>query len=348
MRVVVVGATGNVGTSLLKALSTEERVTEIVGIARRLPSLQMEKTVWVRADIASDDLVPHFKGADAVVHLGWLIQPSRDEGQLYRVNVEGSRRVFEAAAVAGVDSIIYASSVGTYSPGPKSTPVDERWPTEGIPTSFYSRHKAAVERMLDGFEVDHPSIRVVRLRPALIFKREAATGIRRLFFGPLIPGWLVDPRRLPFVPRISRLVFQTVHSEDVAEAYRLALLGDVRGAFNVAADPVIDPDVLASALGGRAIPLPARLVRLLMNLSWKAHIQPSPPGWIDMGRETPVMDTSKALVQLGWKPRHQGTETLVELLEGFADGASFDTPPLARSTTAPFRWRELATGIGDR
>src|SRR5205085_643330 len=114
---------------------------------------------WVGADVVSDDLVPIFSGAAAVVHLAWAIQPSRDESATERINVEGSRRVFDAVARAGVETIVYASSVGAYSPGPKERQVDESWPVDGIPTSFYSRHKAAVESLLDAFERREPEVR---------------------------------------------------------------------------------------------------------------------------------------------------------------------------------------------
>ena len=66
--------------------------------------------------------------------------------------------------------------------------MDESWPREGTRTSFYARHKAAAEHALDEIE---PRTRVVRLRPGLIFKREAGTEIRRLFAGPLLPSPLV-------------------------------------------------------------------------------------------------------------------------------------------------------------
>jgi UDP-glucose 4-epimerase len=78
MRVIVTGATGNVGTATLRALSVDERVDEIVGIARRLPELRIPKVSWVAADVSRDDLVGPLRGADALVHLAWLIQPSRD------------------------------------------------------------------------------------------------------------------------------------------------------------------------------------------------------------------------------------------------------------------------------
>src|SRR3954451_4043719 len=139
MRIVVTGATGNVGTSVVRALGRDERVEEIVGVARRLPDWRPERTRWVAADVARDDLRPIFEGADAVIHLAWLIQPSRDEAELERVNVAGSRRVFDAAADAAA-ALVHASSVGAYSRGPRARAVDESWPTEGVSSSFYSRH----------------------------------------------------------------------------------------------------------------------------------------------------------------------------------------------------------------
>ena len=118
MRIVVTGATGNVGTSVVEALGRDDRVEQIVGVARRLPGWTPPRTEWVSADIAQDDLGPLFAGADVVIHLAWLIQPSRDDAALERVNVHGSRRVFEAASAAGVSRLVHASSVGVYSPGP--------------------------------------------------------------------------------------------------------------------------------------------------------------------------------------------------------------------------------------
>lgn len=346
MRIVIVGATGNVGTSLLGALAHEPAVEEIVAIARRPAQLGDARVRMVAADIADADLAPHFAGADAVVHLAWLIQPSRDERVTRAVNVDGTRNVLGAAARAGVRAVIYASSVGAYSPGPKDRLVDESWPTEGIPSLFYSRHKAETERMLDRFERDRPGTRVVRLRPGLIFKREAATGIRRLFAGPLLPSPLVRRELIPFVPDVPRLRFQAVHSLDVGEAYRLAVLSDARGAFNVAADPVLDPAVLAEMLHARPIPLRSGLLRGAAALSWRLRLQPSPPGWVDLALAVPLMDTTRVRRELGWTPRHSSVEALHELLDGLRDGADFPTPPLSSETTAPLRERELRTGVG--
>jgi UDP-glucose 4-epimerase len=347
MKVVVTGASGNVGTALLRALATEDRVTEVVGIARRRPSLRLAKVTWLEADVARADLRPHLEGADAVVHLAWLIQPSRDERVTHMVNVEGSARVFEATAAAGVGTLVYASSVGAYSPGPKDRRVDETWPTNGIETSFYSRHKAAVERILDSFETAHPEVRVVRLRPGLIFQREAASEIRRYFAGPLLLGPMVQRGLIPIVPRIDRLRFQAVHTADVADAYRLALVeGNARGPFNIASEPVLDPDELGRALGARPVSVPPALLRTAADLTWRAHLQPTSPGWVDMALAVPLMDTTRAREHLGWSPRHSATDAFLALFHGMRESAGFGTPPLDPAAGGPFRLRELLTGTG--
>ena len=349
MRVVVVGATGNVGTSVLHALAAEDQVTEITGIARRRPPLEWPKTTWVEADISDDDgaLERHFRGADCVVHLGWLIQPSRDEATLYATNVDGSQRMFNACLRAEVPALVYASSVGAYSPGPKDRAVDESWETGGVQTSFYSRHKAAVERLLDSLEASNPELRVVRLRPGLIFKREAATGIRRLFGGPFIPSPLVRASLIPVVPRLARLRFQAVHSLDVGDAYRRAIVNpEARGAYNVAAEPVLDPDELGRVLGARPVPLPEAALRLGADLTWKLRLQPSPKGWVDMALNVPIMSTRRIRDELGWQETRTSGEALLDLLAGMRDGSGVDTPPLAPETSGPMRIREVLTGVG--
>jgi UDP-glucose 4-epimerase len=328
MRVVVTGATGNVGTSLLRALAEDEGVDEIVGLSRRRPGRIGPKTEWRSADVERDDLVPIFRGADCVVHLAWRIQPSHDLAALRRTNVEGSERVFRAVAAAGVPSLVYASSVGAYTPGPKDRRVDESWPTEGTPSSFYARHKAEVERLLDRFQLERSETRVVRLRPALIFKRSSAEQQRRYFLGPLFPRLLARRTAIALVPDIGGLRFQAVHTRDVAEAYRLAVVGDVHGAFNVAAEPVLDARTLARALGARVVPLRPGLVRAAMGLSWRLRLQPTPPGWLDMGLNVPLMDTTRAHEELGWEPRHTSTAAIRDVLSGIAGAEGEPTPPL--------------------
>jgi nucleoside-diphosphate-sugar epimerase len=349
MRVVVVGATGNTGTSLLPELSREPAVDSVLGVARRTPELDLPKTDWAPADVTSDDLTALFRGADVVVQLAWAIQPSHDEAALRRINVAGSSRVFRAVADAGVGTLVYASSVGAYSPGPKDRRVDESWPVDGIGSSFYSRHKAQVEQLLDLFERERTDVRVVRLRPGLIFKRAAATGIRRLFAGPFLLNPLLRPGLLRALPDIPGLRVQVVHSHDAGAAYRLAVVREeARGAYNVAADPPLDARSVAALLGARRVPVPAGLARGLTFLTWRAHLQPTPPGWLDLGRGVPLMDTGRIRSELGWTPAHDANEALLDLLAGLRDSADAPTPPLAHEPGGPARSKGIVTGLGER
>ncbi|MEU6782480.1 NAD-dependent epimerase/dehydratase family protein [Nonomuraea angiospora] len=346
MRVVVVGATGNVGTSLVRALAADDGVTSIVGVARRLPGWRIDRTDWRQADVATADLTRIFDGADAVVHLAWLFQPTRDPATTWRANVLGSMRVFRAVAEAGVPTLVHASSVGAYSPGPKDRAVDESWPTHGWPGAAYGREKAYVERVLDVFENDHPGIRVVRMRPGFVFQRVAATEQRRLFGGPFVPGWLIKEGRIPFVPDIPGLRLQALHAEDAAEAYRLAVTKEVRGAFNLAAAPVLDPPDLAKLLGTRTVPVSPAVARTVMSAAWHLRLLPAAPGLLDLVLRAPIMKTDRARDVLGWTPRHPSWEAVRELFEGLHDGAGMDTAPLAPDGGPVGRVKELAAGVG--
>ncbi len=348
MRVVITGATGNVGTSLVEVLAREPEVSSILGLARRLPDWQPDKTTWAQADTYEDDLAPHFRDADVVVHLAWVFQPTHNELITWRQNVLGSIRVFEAVAEAGVPALVYASSIGAYSPAPHDHPVDESWPTHALPTAAYGREKSYVERVLDSFERDHPDVRVVRLRPGFIFKRESASEQRRLFAGPLLPNALVRRDLIPIVPDLPGLRLQALHTLDAAEAYRLAILRPVRGPFNIAAEPPLDARTLGELLGARPVKLPVAAVRAAVAAAWGLRLIPASPTLLDLALSFPIMDTTRARTELGWEPTHSSLEALSEVLEGMREGAGMDTPPLHPQAGGRFREKEVTTGVGER
>lgn len=363
LRVVVLGATGNVGTSVLARLGEDPRVASVLGVARRTPLWTPPKTEWASVDIGaggdgSDEdrvgrateerLTDLFRGADAVVHLAWLIQPTHAPLITWRTNVLGTARVLRAVAAAEIPALVYASSVGAYSPGPQDRPVDESWPTHGgRPDAAYCREKAYVERLLDGFEREHPEVRVVRMRPGFLFKRESASEQRRLFVGPFLPQRLVRSSLVPVVPDLPGLRFQALHTDDAAEAYRLAIVRPVHGAFNLAADPVVDASVLADLLGARIVRLPVGPVRAAVAAAWRLRLTPAAPELLDAFLRLPVMDRGRAERELGWTPRYSSREALRELLRGMREVAGAPTAPLAPVADGG-RLREIATGVGAR
>lgn len=348
MRVVITGATGNVGTSVVERLAADDAITEIVGVARRPTTWSAPKTRWITSDVAVDDLEPVFRDADAVIHLAWAFQPTHRPVATWRNNVLGSTRVFDAVASAGVPVLVHASSVGAYSPRADSEPVDEHWPTNALPTAAYGREKSYVERVLDIFERDHPNVRVVRLRPGFIFKHGSAEAQRRLFVGPLLPNGVVRPELIPAVPDLPGLRLQALHARDVAAAYHLAVTRDVRGAFNVAAEPVLGARSLAELLDARVVRLPRAIARTALAVGWRMHLAPSTPDLLDLALSLPVMDTTRATSELGWRPDVDALTAVAEVLEGMRRGAGGRTPPLQPEAGGGLRHRELRTGVGER
>ncbi len=344
MRILVTGATGNVGSRLLPQLLASPDVTSVAGLARRLPADRDARVEWTSVDLAEGDLAPLVRGADVVVHLAFLLQPAHDPDEMHRVNIVGTQRLIDAVVAEGVPAFVQASSVGAYSPGPKSPRVTEDHPTQGISSSTYSRHKAQVERMLDVLEREHPERRVVRIRPGIVLQGNAASALARYFLGPFVPQSLVRRSLLPVVPKVDRLAIPAVHAEDAAKAFLLAATTPVTGAFNIAGEPVLDADTMAAALSARQLPLPAGLVRALVDVTWRLHLQPTDPGWVDLGRLTPLMDTTRAREVLGWTPTHSAADALVETVEAMGRRQGADTPVL-RPRTFPSRAVEVVRAL---
>src|SRR4051794_4218997 len=240
VQIAVTGASGNVGSAVLRRL-VDAGEHDVVGVARRLPTdgHPFQDVQWVAADLTDPAggaaLHQAFLGADAVVHLAWGFQPSHDLRYLEELGVGGTRRVLEAVDSAGVPHLVHMSSVGAYSPKRDDTPVDESWPTGGVPSSPYSRHKSAAERLLDAHERSHPGTVVTRLRPGIIGQRSAGSGLLRYALPAVLPAAVVG--LVPVLPLDRRLTIPLAHAGPFAGANARGLESPAPGALNLSAGP---------------------------------------------------------------------------------------------------------------
>ena len=347
----IVGGTGNLGTALVRQL-TDGGGHRVTVVARRLSgdsdARGLDDVDEQQADLSLDDLRPVVRGADVVVNLGWLFQPSHRPEVTWSNNAVGAARLFEAVEREGVPALVVSSSVAAYSPAVGHALVDETWPTHGASAAAYSREKAYVERLLDVFEAANPGTRVVRVRPAFVFQQSSAAQQRRLFAGPLVPGSLLRPGLVPVLPFPTGLQFQAIHSDDVARALAAAATGEATGAFNLAAADVVHGDDLAGLLGARQVPVPPRAVRTALAAAWRAHAVPAPPDLFDALLRLPMMSIDRARAELDWEPQVTAQQALQELLAGLRSGTGGSTPPLAADAGGRGRWREFVTGVGEK
>jgi UDP-glucose 4-epimerase len=320
LTVAVTGPSGDIGRSVVRALERSSQVGRIIGMARRPfdPARHgWKRTEYRRGDVLDrasvDELVA---GADVVVHLAFLIFGGRDE--THRINLEGSRNVFEAAIAAGAKRLVYTSSVAAYGFHRHNPDVlTEDVPPQGTPDFYYSAQKAELEGLLseiaEGSETD-----VYVFRPCIVAGPDAITLVEG-FTGQKLLGervrhvWrLVDalPLLRPVLPD-SGIPFQLVHHDDVATAVRAAVLGrGSAGTYNLAASEAITVRDIAHELGWHALTVPGVAVDTVGEMVARAPLLPAEAGWIDALRKPVLMDTAKARRQLRWRARHDARETL--------------------------------------
>jgi nucleoside-diphosphate-sugar epimerase len=330
--VAVTGATGIFGKALCARLQEDPRIEQIVGVARRPfdPGAHgWTKMRFRSADVQDPDALDDaFAGADVVCHLAYaVLARGAAPERVRRINVDGSRAVFEAASRAGARRVVYASSIAAYGAHPDNpVPITEEHPTRGNASFYYSQHKAEVEAILDRFERDHPDIEVVRIRPCVVVGPHSVD----LFRGPLpapLAGLMLSPLLRWPLPDPGAAPFQLVHEDDVAEVFRLAITAEhAHGAYNLAGGGTIDAAELSRELAALRVPVPAGLARRAVALAHRLRLSPADDGWIEVLRHPIVVDTTRVREELGWVPRYDTRTALRAQLEAFRGRLPFAAP----------------------
>jgi nucleoside-diphosphate-sugar epimerase len=319
LTVAVTGPTGTFGFGLLPLLEADDRISRVIGIARRPfdPAAHgWTKLEYRRGDVRDPDaLADAFGDADVVVHLAFLIVGGTSQTRR-AVNVDGTVNAFRAAAAVGARRFVYASSVAAYG-FHRDNPVgmDEDWPTRPAQRLFYAQEKAELEHLLQAESEEHPDLAVYLLRPSIVLGPHTIGG-KQLLPGPLAAlGRLLGGRlrRLP-VPLpapVPDLPLQLVHEDDVGQALLQCVVGaGPPGAYNIAGDGVLSAVDVARELGIIPLPVPARAGQSVAGALARLPFLPSRAGWVEAASHPAVMDTSRAKERLGWAPRYTGLEAL--------------------------------------
>lgn len=323
MTVAVTGPTGEIGRSAVTALEREPGVDAIIGMARRpfSPSSRgWQKTTYQQGDILDREAVDAVVAqADVVIHLAFIIMGSRDQSA--RVNLQGTRNVFEATVAAGRPRrLVYTSSVAAYGyHSDNPVPLTEDVPARGSAEHYYSAQKAASEAMLAEITKDSP-LEVFVLRPCIV-AGPGATALADAMPWNQLPGPLrAIVKAVQAIPVLKPVVpdpgypLQLVHHDDVASAIALAATAPAPpGAYNIAGDGVVTVADVAKALGGRPVRVPAVAATAASAAISKAPLVPSMLEWLHTARTSMVMDTTKAKTQLGWRPVHTSAQALAAL-----------------------------------
>ena len=324
--VAVTGPTGEIGIAFIRALEATPEVVEIRGMARRPfdPASQgWSKTRYVQGDVLDREAVDRFvDGADVVVHLAFIIFGSHDESR--RVNIEGSRNVFEATAAARAKRLVYTSSVAAYGfHAENPQPLTEDVPPRGTEDFYYSSQKAELEGVL-AESLQGSDLPAYVFRPSIVGGPNSLILITNLPYihataglpGPLrtLVEGLPLPAPVVFDPGVS---MQLVHADDVADALLAGVLGKGEpGIYNLAAAGEITMADVAAELGWHSVPVPNLATAATAELVKRAPGMPAEAEWIAVSRIAVLMSTEKARSGLGWEPRYDTVETLRQTVVG--------------------------------
>src|SRR3954452_1791145 len=247
--VAVTGPTGTFGFGLIPRLQSDPRIARVVGIARRrFDPLEhgWTKMTYRRGDVRHRGALEEaFAGADVVVHLAFMITGNADRATIRAINVDGTLNAFRAAAAAGAQRFVYASSVaayGWYDDNP--VPMTEEWPTRPAAHLFYGQEKPELEQLLREEHAQHPELDLYLLRPPIVLGPNAVGG-KELLPGPLqgiaaafVTALARSPVPLPaLAPGIP---LQLIHEDDVGSAFlQCVVAAGPPGAYNIAGDGVV-------------------------------------------------------------------------------------------------------------
>jgi UDP-glucose 4-epimerase len=332
LTVAVTGPTGEIGKPFIRALERQKDVTRILGMARRPfdpKAHKWSKTEYRRGDVLDRAAVDALCAeADVVVHLAFIIVAGSGESR--KINLEGSRNVFEAAVRAKARRLVYASSVAAYGfHEDNPQPLTEDVPARGTEAHPYSADKAAVEDLL-GEVVEGSETDAYVFRPCIVAGPEAPLLINSIPYVQLserLPGAvraLFDqvPILKPVLPDPG-VPFQLVHHDDVALALRAAVLGrGTPGVYNLAGAGEVTMRDLADALGYYTVPVPELAVDATAEVISRLPFLPDEASWIEAARIPVLMDSAKARSQLAWRPRHDALATLKATVEAHKEDLS--------------------------
>jgi nucleoside-diphosphate-sugar epimerase len=312
--IAVTGVAGLLAQRLLPHLDAMDGLTRVVGLDVREPARRMRGFEFHRVDVASHDIESLLEGVDTVVHLAGVVDDTSDTALLRHVNLEGTRRVLDAAGKVGVTRFVQTSSTAVYGAWPNNPlPITESAPLRPNPGFLPALLDAEKERRAAEWREEHPGTRAATLRLAPVVGPGAHGIFARAALG-----------RPPVSVRGVNRMIQVVHVDDAVAAIALAVRAEIDGACNVGADGWLTDAAVRELIGAGGPALPDDLARRVLRALWSSGLGDAPPELLPYLRH-PWVVASDRMRAAGWQPEHSN------------ESAILTSPRLASPTVTPRR-----------
>jgi len=303
-RVLVTGLGTFWGGRVAQALEANPAVEVIVGLDTTEPTVELERTEYVRVDANYSILsrIVRATRVDTIIHTFLVMDPTQmSQRAMHEINVIGTMNLFAAASAASstVRSVIVKSSTVVYGCAPE----DPVWFTESTPRSRPAREPIersleAVEGYVRDFAEDNPHVNVALLRFSNVIGAELETPLTRLLQLPVVPSIFgFDPR------------FQFVHEDDVIKSLLFAFNNNLPGVFNVAGDGLLPWSEVAALCGKRTVALPPVATGVLTSPLRQLGVLDLPEEYEGLLKYGRGVDNHR-LKNFGFRYEHTSTEAV--------------------------------------
>lgn len=319
MRIFVTGASGFVGSHVAETLSKEHEILAMARSDRSAEAVRRWGAEPVRCSL-TDAGAEHLEGVDAVVHAAAFVEEYGTREQFWKFNVDGTRRMLDAARGAGVRRFIHIGTEAAVFDGRDLVDIDETYPYPARQRFLYSETKAEAERQV--LAAGSGDLAAMSVRPRLVWGPRDAT----------VPPAVVRMARAGTYAWIDhgRQKTSTTHVANLVEGVRCALERGRSGeAYFVAdAEQTTIREFLSRLAATRGVDLGTRsvprwLVRPASDLlegTWRLLRKTTTPPLTRfaayMMSATVTVDTSKAERELGYRPVITVDQGMAELGAG--------------------------------
>ncbi len=298
----ITGAAGMVGQALLSELSGQSNIGRIIATDVTKPAFLPTGAEFRKLDVTSDDVetVISEMQPDVIVHLASIVTPPKgmDLGFAYQVDVEGSRRILQAAIEHKVKRLVVTSSGAAYGYHESNpVPLTEGDRLRGNPEFAYSHHKRLVEEMLAEARQSTPELGQVILRVGTILGAGTENQITALFR---------RKRLLAIIGSESPFVF--IWTKDLAKILVRAATDGPLGIFNVAGDGAMGISELAAVLKKPVLRLPAWVLKLALAIAKPLKLTRYGPEQVRFLQFRPVLDNHRLKAEFGYSPELNSRE----------------------------------------
>lgn len=300
MRYLITGGSGYIGSRLTEELVSRDETEKVVVCDIRPPASLGDEGEFVELDVRDGDAVRDLlqrHEIDCLVHLAFILNPIRDEAQMYDVDVNGTESVLRAASAAGTRQVLVTSSASAYGAFPDNPkPITEDWPVRGQPDFSYARDKAEADRVCQLWAAAHPDRQIAIVRPCIVI-------------GPKVDNYIARAwTKGPFMPVLDGVdeEFQLVHEDDVLTALIALLDAKASGPFNLAGDGTMTWRRSGELLGMKVREISYSRMRKIAGVSWRFRLPgtEAPAGNLAFLRYPWVVSTDRLKRETGWSPQY--------------------------------------------